>query len=522
MAEDTETKEVEETEDQEASTEETEASDQEASTEEAEASEQEASTEEAEASEQEASTEEAEASEHDHDHDHDDEGEDEFDVSYDIEDIGACHKKFTVTIPSGDANKTLEESFKLLRTEANVPGFRPGRVPQWLLEKRFGRQVRGDLVNRFMQGGMRKAITEAGISPIGMPEFDDEVAKELDLSQDFTFEFSVYVRPEFELDEETYLEMEIEIPSLEVTDKIVEQGLRSVFESEGKLQDAGEGEAADKGDVVACNVSVTAEGEDLWSEDGLNVQVTENARSTSMLPELIDLAEGTKVGDEKEESITLSDSFALEEHRGKEATLKLKVTGLKKMVYPEFTDELAKEKGLESIGEIRDKITERFEQQFKQLTDMAVEDKMTEKLLEISDFELPEQLIEKHTESRVQRRRLELEAEGATETDILEELQGFKDSSREELLNEMKLIFTMQYICEKQGIEVDEGDIDDRIEEIASSSGRDPFDLRDEMEESGRIDVLQEQLLRDKTLDLLKRKAVITTADDDEDDEDED
>jgi len=147
---------------------------------------------------------------------------------------------------------------------------------------------------------------------------------------------------------------------------------------------------------------------------------------------------------------------------------------------------------------------------------------MTEKLLEISDFELPEQLIEKHTESRVQRRRLELEAEGATETDILEELQGFKDSSREELLNEMKLIFTMQYICEKQGIEVDEGDIDDRIEEIASSSGRDPFDLRDEMEESGRIDVLQEQLLRDKTLDLLKRKAVITTADDDEDDEDED
>ncbi|MDP6558474.1 MAG: hypothetical protein QGG71_27695, partial [Pirellulaceae bacterium] len=84
MAEDTETKEVEETEDQGAS------------------------TEEAEASEQEASTEEAEASEHDHDHDHDHdhEGEDEFDVSYDIEDIGACHKKFTVTIPSGDANKT--------------------------------------------------------------------------------------------------------------------------------------------------------------------------------------------------------------------------------------------------------------------------------------------------------------------------------------------------------------------------------------------------------------------------------
>jgi trigger factor len=238
-----------------------------------------------------------------------------------------------------------------------------------------------------------------------------------------------------------------------------------------------------------------------------------------MLPHLVDVAIGGKAGEEKSQAVTVPESFHQEEHRGKEATLMLKIRQIKKPLYPEITDEMAKKRGFDDLADLRDEVRERLEESNRHVTDALVERQIREKLLDLAKFDLPATLIEKHTESRVQKRRTELEARKVPESEILKDLADFRKTSTDDLLREMRLIFIMRQICKKEGIKLDEGDLDDRIEALAKETGEDPFDLREAYEKSGRLDVLRDQLLQEKTFELIQRHAVIRKLSKDEEEE---
>ena len=441
------------------------------------------------------------------------EDKDDFDFTYEVEDLGPCYKKFSVLIPKGDAHTSFEKTFATFMTEAMVPGFRKGRAPRWLLERKFGKQIKADIAGELMQSGLRKVIAKADLKPIGVPERDDK-AVEFDPEKDFEFEFKIYVRPEFEI--ENYFGIELEIPDLEATDEAVENTVKRMLSSEVKLVDAPEEAVAEEEDLAVCDASIEREGQTIWQQEGLNLVLTERTRSQSMLPQLVDVALGGKAGDEKAETITLPETYQDEEHRGQEATLKLKITELKKPSVPEFTDEMAVGLGFADMASLRDRVREDMERTHERVTEMLVEGRIREKLVELADFELPDTLVERHIVGQVKKRRAELEAKGTAESEIVKELAAYKDSSTDELVREMKLIFVMQYICEKEGVELDEGDVDDRIARIAGESKRDPFDVRDEYEASGQLDMLRDQITQEKTFELLKKHAVIRKVDEEE------
>jgi trigger factor len=431
---------------------------------------------------------------------------DDIDVTYDVEDIGPCYKGFKVTVLKGDANKRFQETFSEFQDEATVPGFRKGRVPRWLLERKFGKQLRAEIAARLAEAGMKKAITKAGVDPIGMPEFQAEQMV-FEPEKDFQFEFKVYVRPEFEVSD--YLGLELVVPDLEEAEEGVDRVVRQTFRSEAKLTDAPADAVAEAEDLAICDASLVLDGNTVWLQQNLNLLLTDRTRSQIMLPHLVDVAIGSKVGEEKSQTITVPVSYHTEEHRGKEATLRLKITQLKKPVYPELTDELAQKRGFDDLGELRDKVREQLEDTNRRLTEMLVHEQIRQKLLDLAKFELPAALIEKHTESRTQRRRAELEAQGVSESEILKDLAAFRKTSTDDLIREMRLIFIMRQICKKEDIKLEEGDVDDRIAEIAKETGGDPFDLREEYEKSGRLDILRDQLLQEKTFELIEKHAVL-------------
>jgi len=441
------------------------------------------------------------------------EDEDDFDFTYEVEDLGPCYKKFSVQIPKGDAHTTFEETFGTFMTEAMVPGFRKGRAPRWLLERKFGKQIKADIAGKLMESGLRKVVAKADIKPIGTPEYDDEIP-EFDPEKDFEFQFKVYVRPEFEMD--NYFGLELEVPEMETTDEAVENTVKRMLSSEVKLVDAPEDAVAEEEDLAVCDASLEREGETIWQQEGLNLVLTDRTRSQSMLPQLVDVALGGKAGDEKAETIALPETYQDEEHRGQEATLKVKINELKKPSVPEFTDEMAKGLGFDDMAALRERVREDMERTNERVMEMLVEGRIREKLVELADFELPGALVEQHTSGRVQRRRAELESKGTAEAEIEKELAEYKESSKDDLAREMKLIFVMQYICEKEGVELDEGDVDDRIERIANESGRDPFEVREELEATGRLDTLRDQTTQEKTFELLKKHAVIRKVDEEE------
>tara|TARA_B100001013_G_scaffold111578_1_gene64055 strand:+ start:883 stop:2358 length:1476 start_codon:yes stop_codon:yes gene_type:complete len=434
--------------------------------------------------------------------------EDQPEVNYQVEELGPCYMKLTIQVAQNESKQSLEEAYSELRQDAMVPGFRRGRTPRWLLEKRFGKQVKEDIQSKMMQAGLKHALEDSDLSPIGTPELDEE-AIEFDPEKDFEFEVRIYTRPSFELKD--YLGLEIEIPEFKVTDEIIERSVKDILRSKSKLIDAPDGAEAEMDDLVVADVRLVRDGAEIWSENELNLLLSERTRDMIMVPELIDIALGAKIGDSKTETITISDTFSQEEHRGQEGELTIDVKKHQNREYPELTDEIAQELGYDSADDVEDKIRVSFDEQNQRILDAVTDSSIVNKLVETAEIDLPEPLIEKHTETRVEKRRVELEAKSVTDEEMKKEIDAFRETSRDGLIREMKQTFIMQYIAENEGIELEEEEVDERLGTMAEEMREDPFDLRDRYEEDGTLDVLRDRMLQEKTMELVKKHAVVTT-----------
>lgn len=439
---------------------------------------------------------------------HSDEPDIDFDVSYQTEDLGPCYKKLTIQISDSDAQKSFSEAVEKLQQEVLVPGFRKGRAPRWLVERRFGKHVKEDLREKLVQGGLKQALTKSQIKLMGMPELDPELGQ---FNPDKAFEFHVkcFVRPEIQIDD--YLGLEIELPDIEVNDDLVDNLIRESFRYLAKYADAPEGAAAEMKDIVTCDCQLTVEGALVWEQKSLDLLLTDRTRDSIVISELVDLAIGMKAGEEKVQTITLSDHYPEEKFRGKTGSLTVAAHHVKRLKYPEITDEIAKEQGFSGLEEVRNRVRAMAESNNKKFLEENADACIKTKLLEKANFELPDALVEKQVEEQVQefRKKMREHDHPHTEEEIEKEVAEFKPKTRENFIREMKLTLVMQHICEKEGIKVDEGDVDDRISEIAKEENADPFDLREEYEAKGRLDLIRDQLLQERTFELLKRHVVV-------------
>jgi trigger factor len=427
-------------------------------------------------------------------------------VTYEIEDSGPCQKRFKVRISQHDSLDSMERAFDELTEDVIVPGFRPGRAPRWLLEKRFGKQVRQEVKGRLLQVGMEQSLKRCQLKTIGVPELDAK-AVEFDPSKDFCFEFKAFVRPEFDLPE--YHGLDVEVPALDVTEAMVDQYLQRRMSGESRLIEAPAGDVAKDDDLVECDAELMESGSPIWAQTQLRLLLSPTARYRLVVPEMIDLATGATAGDEKTMNVRLSDAFPEVPHRGKEVVLKLKVKGVKKRIYPELTDERVQRLRYESLAAARARVRDEMEKENERVVNMVVESTIQQKLLAMATFELPEPLIAKYVDSRVAERRRELEGRQAGEEEMTRDLNRVREESREGVTREIKWMFLLQRICEKEGLDLGEGDLDDRIGELAKEQKRDPFELREEYEENGQLDLMREEMLRTRALDVVKRTAVI-------------
>lgn len=438
------------------------------------------------------------AEEHDEDVD--------FDVCVEVTELGPCSKNVRVQIARQDIQKTLDEAFKKLRNEVMVPGFRKGRAPRWVLERRFGRQLKDDLQGKLVNAGVRKAFQKSKLQVMGMPRVEEDKIV-LDFEKDFYFDVKCYVRPDFDLND--YMGMEIEIPAFEVTDAAVEEALKAMLWKEGMFEDAPADHVASAGDVAVCDAKLEVEDAVVWEQKALDLHLGERGRSSMVVPELVDTALGGKSGDVRTAAVTLSARYPEEKLRGKTGTLTVLLQKVKALQMPEFTLALAKKYGFEDVDSARRVVRERLEERHSELTGKLVDEAIRLKLLKKAAFELPEALVAQEVETRCVRARDDLARRGMDEARMEEEVARLKPVWTEEVAREIRLTLVMQKICEKEGVKVEEGDLDDRIEAMAREGNEDPFELRERYEQDGTLELLRSELLQDRTFELLKHHAVV-------------
>jgi trigger factor len=435
-----------------------------------------------------------------------------------VEVLAPCKKKLSISIPPEDVKAKFEERYKELEKEAQVPGFRPGRAPRRLVEKRFHEAVAEEVRAKLVAEAFEKAVKDQNLDVIGEPNIDPEAIKVPDEGP-MVFSIELEVRPEFELPDYAGIPVSAERPA--VTEEAVTEALERARESFGRIEPAGpEGEAR-QGDIVTCDLTIQAATGDaagragqvmVVDRQGVRLPVAAIAVSGIRLDNLPELLTGAKVGETRSARITISGDAEREDVRGKEAEVRVKIGRIERVALPDNLA-LLKATDYEDMDALRAGVRRQVENQSEAAYRRAQEKAVQDWLLERIPLDLPAELSKRHANRLLQRQLLNLQYRGIPPAEIERHLEEIRGISTEVAARDLKLFFILDAIAKKEKIEVTDAEVDARIRMIAQQYNRRDDRLREEMEEQGTLESLRGQIVEDKVLDLLLSKANISTPD---------
>jgi len=425
-----------------------------------------------------------------------------------VEDVAACRKKLTITFPRDEIDQKFNERFTELEREALVPGFRPGRAPRRLIEKRFREAVGEEVRAKLVAEGFEKAIEEQNLDVIGEPDVDPDKITLPDEGE-MTFSIELEVRPEFNLpDDYSHIPLEgVEQP--EVTDASVEAALERLREQHGRMEPAAEDDEARDNDILTCDLSVQAG--DVMVVDRTNVRlpVAQIAVEGIRLDNLPELLKGAKVGETLTAKITIGDEADNEDARGKEAELRIKIGAVARVVLPDDAA-LLEAADYEDMDALKAAMKRQQESEgsiaFRRAQERAIEDW----LLEAVPFDLPDALTKRHASRLLSRQLVNLQYRGIPAQEIESRLDEIRGASDDQAARDLKLHFILDAIAQKEKVEATDAEVNARVRFIAAQYRRKEERLREEMTSAGTLESLRSQILEDKVLRMLLDKATDT------------
>lgn len=425
-----------------------------------------------------------------------------------IEDTGVWKKKIVVTIPRSEINKEQDSQYGELMTSAEVPGFRKGRAPKRLVEKRFGEEIGKQTKLKILANAFEIIDDKYDFDILGEPDLDiDKI--ELPEEGDLTFDYEIEVKPEFELPE---LEgIKIERPFYEVTDEQIDEQIDNMQRRMGKMEDV-EGAAA-KDDFARGDVTMNVEGiDEPQTQSDTLVRVGSTAMMGVTLDDMGKTLKGAKAGDTKTCTADVPDTHAIEELRGKKAKFTIEVKGVKRLVPAALDEEFFSRFGVGDEKELRQRIEEELESQSDREIRKLMSQRVQDYLAENIDFDLPEGIASRHAATVLQRQYYQLLQQGIPQEQIVENIEKLRASVDDASAKQLKMTFIMSKIADGFDITVTQEEINGFVARVAATYGRRPERVRDEMEKEGRLAELQNAIREEKTIERILEMAEVVDA----------
>ena len=425
-----------------------------------------------------------------------------------VSDAGPCKKKVEIKIPTEVIHKKLDEKYKELRRDAVVPGFRKGRTPIRLLEKRFGTDITNQVKLELMATASEEAIKDNDIDSLRDPDIDHE---KIELPEDgpLKFEFEVEVRPEFDLPE---LEgIAIEKTRIEATDDRIDEELAALQKRDGLWIPKEKGGAVEDDQVIADVVLVTEGAADHDKRENIEITVRENGFVAGIPVEDLDkLLTGAKGGDEKKTTVDIPATYFNEDYRGKKVEVTLSVKEVKQMEPAELNEDFFKRLGVEDVDELKDNLREQMGQQAERQARTAMSEQVYTYLKEKTTLDLPESVVAEQSLSLLQRQYSNMLMQGMTKEQVDEQMDQLRASSEQQAAEQLKLYFVMDKIADKFEVEVSEEEINGHIAYVAATRGRRPEKMREELARDGSLAQFALQVREEKCIEKLIEKATVT------------
>lgn len=434
-----------------------------------------------------------------------------------VSDAGPARKRLTITIPAESVDGRIEMSYGALQSEASVPGFRRGRVPRALLERRFGSALISEARSQLLADAYSKALEEKKLKPVSQPELD-ESTKELTLERGkpFTFTVDVEVVPEFELPK---LEgVAIRRPVAEISAAHIDDELRrNLFRFGTPARIEGPFQPLDR--LLGRVVVHLNDSKDVFfeSNDALVVVPDVEDKGRGQLLGLLfdDLGprlEGHKVGDELVFETTGPESHEREEVRGAKVHITYTLREAERIT-PATPEELAESLGLGTVENLREQIKLGLERRRDAEQRGAMREQVFRHLTDTIDFELPEKLSQAQVQRNQDVMRMEMLHRGQDSEEVERRLAEMRTAGEAETRRRLRLFFILARLAEHFNVEVSEGEINGRIAQIAASRNLRPDQVRAELQRANRLGDVGLSIREAKTADRIIDRAVITDID---------
>ena len=422
------------------------------------------------------------------------------DLDVQISDVGPCKKHLKVAIARTEVERQFDESLGDMKREAAVPGFRPGRAPKTLVEKRFRKQVSEQVKSSLLMACLEQLDEDYDLNPISEPHLDLETI-ELPDEGPMRFEMDVEVRPDFPLP--AYKALTVKRPQKVITDADVETQLTSFLERYAQLVPKLEG-GAEVGDYITADLQFHRDGQVLNEAKEIQFRLQPELRfQDGHVPDVAKVLTGVKPGESRETDAKIGSGSADASLRGQTIRVTFQVHDLKRLRMPEVDAAFLTTIGFESADELREALRGVLERRLQGQQRQAVRREVLDQLIGATPFELPADLVARQEKATVRRLIMEMRQEGLNDTEIRAREAEIRGNAHEATLRSLKEFFLLSKIAEAEGLKVEEDDLEDEIELIAARSDESPRRVRARVEKEGLADALATQILERKSLDRI-------------------
>jgi trigger factor len=409
-----------------------------------------------------------------------------------------------VELGADQVDKALDQAYRRVVKKVNIPGFRKGRVPRKILEMRLGKGVLyEEAVEILLPEAYAKAVEEASLEPIDQPQIEDIQIEE---GSPFRFSATVEVKPEVKLGQ--YKGLPVERKKAEVSEEEVDNFLENLRERTATWRVVEEGEAED-GDLVIIDFTGYVDGEPLQGGKGENHSLV--LGSGSFIPGFEEQLVGAKSGEERKIQVTFPEDYHNQELAGVEAEFNVQVKEIKRKELAALDDEFAKDVSeFATLEELKEDIRKKLLEAAENKAESEFREELVKTAAANAEVEIPEVMVKRRVENMINDLEHRLQQQGLSldvYLNIIDKtLENLREEFEEAARESVKIDLVLEAIAKAEGIETKEEEIEAELDTMVAGFAEEEDKLRElkeRLRESGHVDLIADNLIRRKTIDLL-------------------
>jgi len=427
-----------------------------------------------------------------------------------VDNQDACRKKLDIVVEHIEVDAEYKRVLGEYCHFAAIPGFRKGKAPISMVEKRYGRDIIDEVKNRIVPQSFRQAVADEKLKPVSIIHVDEFECKQ---GNDAVFSIALDVHPDFTLPD--YKEVAIDGVKVEITDDQVESMLKNIHQAAAKYVEV-TGKAVEEGDICRLDFDGTCDGKPVTEIQGVPDGIGHcsgqwiPADELAILPGFGKQLVGMSVGETRKISVEFQKDSRIAPLSGKTVEYTVVLKELKAKELPALDDQFFTGLGVKSEQELRERLRENAEVNARRQEEMRIRNEIVQKLLKETVMELPQSLVDEETDKSVQDIVYRSVSRGVDRSEITANKESILQAASNSAKDKVKLTYILEAIADKENIAVSDDEVREVILEAGQRENVGKGKLKQALDEENLLAKVRRDLRAENALDFIRSNAKIT------------